>query len=1210
MERQRQTAFSVTLTLGVILALGSASTLFGQIGDRAIVTGLVTDASGAAIPDAQVTFTNEATGAKTAVGTNTAGNYSSTDLLLGTYTIQVGKEGFKTYVRSGVTLTGGENYRQDVQLELGTVTQEIKVTAATAMIQSETATVSHTIGQSYYENLPAVMGADIRLAESLLQVQPGYIPVAPNGDAIFRGSQFQSRINGGQNMATENWFDGAAFGYAEGHQQTQESSLPYSSVKEMTVVENTFSAQYGHTSGGFIQYTTKSGTNQLHGQLYDYYTSGHFDARNFFLPNVLPLTQDNWGFDVGGPVVIPKVYNGRNKTFFFFNEDALDYRSTVNIGYVNTLPLTAQRNGDFSGLLNTNNIVGKDALGRPIYQGEIFNPTVVQTVNGVAVRNGYGFDPTTGLPIAGAANIIPANDPLRSQIAAKYVPLIPSPNRETLSQNEFGGTSDDNNLIDVRTWLGRVDHTFNDKFSMSDSFYANRRPRVAHCGGPGGCDTQHSGVSDPQANDTYIGQGFDQTITNRFEHLQFDWVLKPNLLNHTTLAYDRWHMKGHSISGGVGWPSLLGIKGLLDNKAGPPSVNFSGGQIGYTSYGTPWLTDGSDINNRYQVLDDLTWITGRHTVKAGFEFRYMQFPQEGWAVNTGGSFTFSSNETGGVTSSGLVLPQTGDPFASMLLGQVDSAGFSIPLFYRPTQKYFAPWVNDEIKVTPRLTLTLGGRIDGLTGLYEQFNRFSNFSETAPNPGAGGIPGAMVFAGSGPGRTGQSSFANTNWNFGPRVGIAYRLNDKTALRGGYGIYYAGVPAGLFNSFPVDGFQTNPSVFNTTNGLTPTFYWDNGFPQSAVQIPPVISPSVDNGVKPNAVTPDEETMPRYQNWSFSVERQLTTNMSIDVAYVGNHGTRLIAGSTFAGIDSNMNNPSVLALGASLLSSPADSTAAQAAGIKLPYAGFTGDVAQALRPWPQYQTIDWRNVPVGTSHYNALQVLLQKRMSAGLQFRVAYTWSKLINDGADAGQGGGGPGNGIQNPINIQQGERSVSADDVPQYLGLAWVYDLPFGRGKKFGSGVSGALDKLIGGWQLSSTDVYQSGRPVLIGMNCDFCGFLFSYNKRPDKVGPGWNTAATNPQDAYLLSTGFADPGALQFGNEPRTDPHLRWTPFLNEDFGILKDTHFSEAGFVRFEADMGNVFNRVDFCPPDQNWSDVSFGRTGSQCNIPRRIQFGLTINF
>jgi hypothetical protein len=230
---------------------------------------------------------------KTVVNTDSAGAYGTPLLILGTYSIQVEKEGFTTFHRGDIVLTGGVHFRQDVVVQLGKMTTTIEVKGATAMINTQTPEVSHSLGQRYYEDLPAVMGADIRLAEQLLQVQPGYIPLAPNGDAMFRGSQFQSRINGGQTMSTENWFDGAAFGYAEGHAQTQESSLPYDSVKEMKVILNQFSAQYGHTSGGFIQYTTKSGTNDFHGDIYDYLISGKENARIFFLPDVLPLTQNN-----------------------------------------------------------------------------------------------------------------------------------------------------------------------------------------------------------------------------------------------------------------------------------------------------------------------------------------------------------------------------------------------------------------------------------------------------------------------------------------------------------------------------------------------------------------------------------------------------------------------------------------------------------------------------------------------------------------------------------------------------------------------------------------------------------------------------------------------------------------------------------------------------------------------------------------------------
>src|SRR6266851_10138346 len=355
---------TLVVLLLCVLVVFSGQSLYAQLADRAEITGIVTDTSGAAVPDAKVTITNQDTGAKIVVGTNSAGNYSTPPLQLGTYTIEVEKEGFKHATHPGIVLSGAQSFRQDVKLELGSVTQSVEVEGGAELINTENSTVSHTIGETYYRDLPGVMGADIRLAESLLQLQPGFVPMQPNGDAIFRGSQFTSRINGGQTMATENWFDGAAFGYAEGHQGTQESAVPYPSVQEMTVVENTFSAQYGHTSGGFITYATKSGTDKLHGNVYNFFTNNKFDASNYFvgpvllkggLKNTLPLGQNNWGFAVGGPV--PKL----NKTFWFFNLDGLDYHSTVNTGFVNTLATPLQRTGDFTEFL-TSTVIGKDAL--------------------------------------------------------------------------------------------------------------------------------------------------------------------------------------------------------------------------------------------------------------------------------------------------------------------------------------------------------------------------------------------------------------------------------------------------------------------------------------------------------------------------------------------------------------------------------------------------------------------------------------------------------------------------------------------------------------------------------------------------------------------------------------------------------------------------------------------------------------------------------
>jgi hypothetical protein len=1224
---------AVSVVLFVALLALSAPNLYAQQADRAVISGIVTDSSGAAIPDAKVTITNEGTGTKTVVGTNSAGNYSTPPLTLGTYTVEVEKEGFKLATNRGIVVTGAQTYRQDVSLQLGSVSQSVTVEGGAEQINTENATVSHSIGESYYRDLPAAMGADIRLAESLLQLQPGFVPMQPNGDAIFRGSQFTSRINGGQTLATENWFDGAAFGYAEGHQGTQESSVPYTSVQEVTVVENTFSAQYGHTSGGFINYTTKSGTDQFHGNLYNFFSNDKLDAGNFFFAGKipgkkLPLTQDNWGAAVGGPV--PKITKW-GKTFWFFNVDGLDYHSTVNTGLVNTLPTAIQKQGDFSEFLSSSTIVGHDALGRPIFQGEIFNPATTRTINGVPVRDGYGFDPTTGLPIAGLANKIPGNDPLLSSLAAFTIPNIPGVNGPGIRQNGFGGNSDDNNKINVRTWLFRIDHTFNNKFSISNTYYQNNRPRIAHCGGPQGCSTVNNGITDSAANDTYIGQGFFQRITNHFEHLQMNWVIKPNLFNHTTLAYDRWHMQGSQLAGGVGWNKKLGL-GLPDqpvfDRAGFPEVNFGEngnvGPNGYTHYGTPWASGGSDINNRYQFLDDITWIKGKHTIKAGIEYRYMTFPQTGWAVNTGGLFNFDTRETAGFDATGNNLnTATGNEFASFMLGQVDSANFSAPFNYMPKMKYSSPWINDDFKLSSKLTLSFGVRFDWQSGLYEQHGRFSTFDPTAQNPV--GHLGATVFDGS-------KATGNSNWATGPRFGFAYALNTKTVIRGGYGIYYAGAQADSWDPYPVDGYQTNPTAPNLTNGQFPAFYFQGtgacptqetslgvtcGWPAGSIVLPPQLKADVANGGNPVGVAPKTYTTPRYQNWSVSFQRQLTSNMAIDLAYVGNHGTRLIDGRSSGGVYDNMNPGSVLSLGPVLtngiFTNGVPNAAAIAAGFTTPpYPTFTGNVAQSLRMWPQYQQINWRYFPNGKSHYNAFQASLDRRLAQGLQFKVAYTFSRLMNNGAESGLGSGGPP--IQNPSDMRN-LYTVSSDDVPQILSLGWVYQLPFGKGKWVGGNAPTVVDKIIGNWQLSAIQTYQAGRPLQITTGNNLGGLLFNYNKFPNKVGSGLSGHSGDPNNtSYLNQSGWADPGTFAFGNAPRQDENVRGFKYYNEDLSIYKDTYFGERRYFRFQADAGNIANRVFFCPVDTFWlpnnGNANFGKTHSQCNIPRRIQLGLQVFF
>src|SRR4029077_5359307 len=556
-------------------------------------------------------------GVETVLTTNDAGAYTTPPLVLGTYSVNVDHSGFKTAVNSGILLSGGEIVRQDVVLQIGAVTESVEVKAGAVELNVTQPDVTHTLDQKYYEDLPTVMGADVRLAESLLAIQPGYLPMKPNGDPMFRGSQFNSRINGGQTMATENFFDGAAFGYAVGHQQSQESAPPAESIQEMKVISTTYSAQYGHTSGGFIEYTSKSGTNQVHGTAYEFFANDALNARGFFDADCVaatgqctsrkktPVRNNAFGFTLGGPVVIPKVYDGKNKTFFFTNIDWTRYRSGVLPGFGNTTPTDAFKAGDFSSLLTTNQIA-TDALGRPIFQGQIFDPSPTRLVGGIPVR-----DPFPG-------NIIPPGDPNLSVVASRIAGFMVHPDRAGNAFNVAGNPSGDQTwLLNARTIEFRVDHAFTPNFRMTESFYWGHRPSIRNCGEVAGCATQFDGETSPEKNTNYYGNGFYQRIATHHTHTQFDWIIKPNILNHPTIAWDRWFMGGNPLSAGASWPQRLWAGtpgasiatggGLLIGDAGPPLIDFCCGNNGasntipYNSIGQyGWGKFGFLTNNRWQ----------------------------------------------------------------------------------------------------------------------------------------------------------------------------------------------------------------------------------------------------------------------------------------------------------------------------------------------------------------------------------------------------------------------------------------------------------------------------------------------------------------------------------------------------------------------------------------------------------------------------------
>ena len=634
------TTFKVVLKIALLLA--SVTILFAQRADRATITGIITDPSGTPVGGASVKITDNNTKVDTVLLTNDSGAYTSPLLVLGTYSVNVEHAGFKEGVQTNIQIMGGQTYRVDIALQLGTVSERVEVNAEAQMVNTEQPDVANTVSELYYRDLPIVMGSDIRLAESLLQMQPGFTPMRPNGDPMFRGSQFGSRVNGGQSFAVENFFDGVAFGYASGHQGSQESAPPVESVSEMKLTEGNYSAQYGHTSGGTIEYTSKSGTNDLHGVLYEYFQNDALNSRGFFNPTdaASKARSNQYGFAVGGPVVIPKLYNGHNRTFFFVNFDWLKYRSGVLPGFGNTTPVDAFKRGNFSSLLGTQ--TGTDALGRSILAGQIFNPASTRRVNGVPVRDPY------------AGNIIPVSDPLLSQVAAKIVPLMAEPGRSGLQNNVAGNPNGDQTWVgDFRTILFRVDHQINDKFKTASSFYWPFRPAIRNCGEVLGCTS----TFDPQKNSNYLGNGFYQRISTQHANQQFDYIIRNNLLYHATVSWDRWFMGGSPLAGGLNWPDRLwgaDKSGIVDKTAGPPNITFSG-NIPYTQLGMQWIGFGFEAINRTQFANDLTWIAGRHTVKVGYEFRFHQFNYHGWAESTGGTFNFSNLGTGGYDARGNTL---------------------------------------------------------------------------------------------------------------------------------------------------------------------------------------------------------------------------------------------------------------------------------------------------------------------------------------------------------------------------------------------------------------------------------------------------------------------------------------------------------------------------------------------------------------------------
>jgi hypothetical protein len=1105
-----------------LLAAASAALLFAQTTEW---NGRVTDPAGNAVPGAEVKVTNAGTSVNTRTESNEAGVYVFPNLAPGVYTIEINKAGFKPVRQNGIRLVTADRRRIDFALVMGSVQETIEVTADAPMLQAASAEFGSTVSSREYERLPQIQLNRMRSPATFLYLSPGVLGNVNNNGRDNVAASNQIQINGSGKTTNELYLDGLP-----GRTNFNETAPPVDAVAEFKLQANQLSAEYGNTGSAVVTFTLKSGTNQFHGTAFNILRNEQLDARSFFAPNRAPLRQNEFGATGGGPVMLPKLYNGRDRTFWFFAYSGSRKRGLDQIFRFRTAT-PAQLNGDFAG------------------QRLIFDPQSTQAA-------GTGF---TRLPFANNRIPLDRMDP----VARKVAELLPAPNLTgagSLNFQNFGGER----LLDPDVYTARADHSFAAAHRMYATYNRTDIPR----------QNITSPMADPFSDRTL------QLITSHIVRGNYDWIVKPTVLNSLLVGFNYFRNPFSGFYANQGYAARFGLNGIIGDTF--PTFSFTDG---YAPLGRNSLSDGTE--GAFIVKDIVSWTRGRQVIKMGGEYR-RNYSTSIDASTTAGAYAFSSL----ATANPAATATTGDGFASFLLGQVQSGSLNYPFETSTRRPYWGFFVQDDIRVTAKLTLNLGLRYEISLAPWERENRYVLVDLDTPNPAAGNRPGAAVFAGSGDGRTGDRRLLKSHYNgIGPRFGFAYQVTPKMVVRGGYGLFYGDPGVGIVTT----GLRTIVNLQSLDNGITPAFVLQNGFPGGAVANPQP-GPALLNGQAVTARNGTVNRMPRTQNWSLSIQRELGRNFMMEVNYAANHNTGL-TNATMTNI--NQTPARHLALG-SLLTQQVTSPVAQQAGIALPYASFRGSVAQALRPYPQFLTVTEQAAKAGRTFYNGGSVLLRKRFSQGLQFEANYTWSRNLGY-SESGQAGFGTTSNILQDDANRTLEWALIPNDVPHAFVAYWTYDLPFGRGKRWG------------GWQISGIHRYQSGVPLSILTTNTLP--IFNRALRPN-VNPGVERSTgialgdfQPGTDRRINPAAFSIPGPFTFGNAAASYSDVRNFPTLNEDFSLVKNTRITERFSFDFTAQFINAFNRHRFADINVNANTPLFGQaTGS--SLGRIVTLGLKVRF
>jgi hypothetical protein len=1158
-----------TMFRKVLLSLLMATTLLAQT-ERGNITGVVSDQTGAAVAGAQVMITNIATNTTLNVPTTSAGEYNAPSLTPGEYRIDVSAPSFKRYVRDKVNVSASITVRVDVQLSVGQVTESIEVSSAVSQVQTESAKVSTGVENKLVDQLPLVVAGALRSPFDLVSVTPES-----------KGTGQKLAIGGGQVAQWDATLDGLSVG-TNRSADTAEAAYNAPSVEaitEFTIDTNGFKAEYGQAGGGVMTFVSKSGTNDYHGSAYDFLRNDDMDARGFFAPTRAVYKQNDFGATMGGPVLIPKLYNGKNKTFFFISYEGFRNRAGSNNG-IFSVPTPEMYTGDFSKWVDSSNKLI-----------QIYDPATTGTN-----PSGSG---TIRTPFPG--NIIPQNR--FAQFSQSLLPFgsVVKPNRggvpgtSAYVRNNYIATG--GSLVSP-TDKGsvKVDQNLGSKQRIGFLFNKTQFNQDPGPGGPPGLPLP-----------LYTGQQLDYAAS--VYRLSHDYTISPNLLNHFSIGGNTFIKNSFSPNSGGNWKSKVCLKNVVDCNVNFPVISFSEfQQWGDTTY------NGTE-QPMWALKDDLSYIHGKHTFKFGYAFQSQRANGFG-EQNISGAAGFSFLGTGvpGVTSF-----TSGSSFASFLLGVANSGNTETIRFVPQLYDYHGVYAQDDWHVTRKITVNLGLRYDVTTPPVSLNDQYSDFSPTTPNPAINGFPGALIFAGTGPGRTGNRSLV-PGWygGIGPRIGIAYAPTEKTTFRTGFGRSFSRVTA-VQGSGHYAGFIGQYAFSSPDQGITPAFNVDQGLP--SYPLPPQINPSFANNNSVDWWQGQQATRaPESLSWTFSMQHQLTSKTLIEADYNATVGTHLQTGVlNYNQVPTAIYNQLLSQYGPTqalnILRADMSSATARAANIPIPYPNFTDPtvqqqrtVNQALRPFPQYQTLSTgvqNGDKSGHSSYHALVLKAERRFSENLTFQWNYTFSKLLTD-SDTYFASSASAEDQYN----RRLEKSIGAYDQTHNLKLATLYELPFGKGKRWVS--HGWATWAIGGWRVAGIQTYSSGTPIGVTRNNPLPIFngqdrptITTYdNWRPATVGGSFDPAV----DKYLDKNVFPTQLSYAFGNETRFNPKLRAFSNLNENISLAKTFRIGERFRLDLRGEAFNLFNRVVFGSPSASLDSNTFGVITSQANTPRQMQVALKL--